>query len=84
MTHTTSVPTTSAQWANALDVATRQADQTEFLTIGEYVSFAYAAGTAAGVELDYEADDAYCSRLVSADATMAVRYNEQAGWWEAA
>lgn len=71
---------TANQWAADLDIELvgKYGDR-----VGEQVRDAQNLGHAAGVTIDIEADDNYGRRLVSADGTLAVRYDEQHHWWVA-
>lgn len=76
--HEIATPTTSAEWADALD-----AEQRNHADAGDMVSHGFAQGALCGIPLDPEADDDYSRRLVSADGRMVVRYDEQQGYWMA-
>lgn len=70
------IPTTAAEWADALD-----AEQRNYATAGDMVSAAYSIGSICGVTLDTDADDDYSRRLTSADGSMVVRFEESRGYW---
>lgn len=75
------MPFANAQeWADALDTYQKETEQSP----GDIVSFGYADGTILGVALDPNHPDADDDRaVVVSEQGWIVRYNRQAGWWEA-
>jgi hypothetical protein len=75
--------TSAAQWAGAVDEEMRHFRVLTDHRVCSYeiVSWAYANGSAAGVEIAREAVDNGSRRLTSADGRWVVRYDEPNDWW---
>jgi hypothetical protein len=74
--------TSAAEWAEAIDEEMRHFRMTDHrVRCYEIIMWAYAKGSAAGVEIAREAVDNASRRLTSADGRWVVRYDELNDWW---
>lgn len=72
-----SLPTSAAEWSDALDAFQAATG----MPAGEVISWAYSDGTACWVPVDPEHPEADDERGVLASGGWAVRYSEQGGYW---
>ena len=70
--------TTADEWATALDA---ELGQLYHGIVSDQVGAAFAAGTACGVGIAYDADDREGRRFVSVDGRWEARFEQSAGWW---
>src|SRR5919109_5650787 len=74
--------TSAAEWAEAIDEEMRHFRITDHRVRSyEIITWAYANGSAAGVEIARDPDDNSSHRLTSADGRWVIRYDEPNDWW---